>query len=93
MPLSNERRDQIARILLLNKIRTEGIRIVPSEVKREIKNLSTRVEIPVPELGEFFEYILDYLAQATRREIRLMKQNKDQVENNNHGCDDHHHGH
>lgn len=57
MPLSEQRKGEIALALVTHKFRTSGVRIEPGML-REWKNMSNATGIPMTELVEFFRELI-----------------------------------
>lgn len=72
MALSKERIGEIAVQLLLYKLKKEGLRIHPKEIKREVLDGGKTLGIPQKELAAFFKIGLEALFKATCDELDLI---------------------
>jgi uncharacterized protein YfbU (UPF0304 family) len=63
--LTKERKGEIAMLLLRDRIKKEGIKLIPNELKREAGNLTERTGVPVRELMELFEELTMELVNET----------------------------
>jgi len=52
--MTEERKGQIALLLLKDRLRSEGIRLKP-DIKRDIGNQATKIGVPIEEAVQFVE--------------------------------------
>lgn len=70
MALTTERANQIAMKVLQYKTERNGeLRLVPSEVKRAVKNSAKSMDIPVEEAAEFMKIVLEKAYSKTITEL------------------------
>jgi len=69
MALSKEKTNEIAMQLLQAQMEKEGLRLRPSEVKREMSNLSKRLGISKEEAAEFAKIITEQIYTKTVNEF------------------------
>ncbi len=76
MPLSKERLGEIGILAWQERIRKEGMNIVPAETKRALKSWADSTGIPYDEAAEFWELGLDYVAAEQRKVLATFKEKK-----------------
>lgn len=60
MALTKERQGEIAMYILQRKLENNGnLKLMPSEIKREIANSSKKSKIPQNELAEFYKIVFE----------------------------------
>ena len=69
MALSSERKGEIAFLLLMDKLRSEGVSLKPKEVRREVINRANKFHLSFSEMREFTEVVLRQLFDETMREL------------------------
>ena len=70
MALSQERVNELAMQVLQEKIERSGdLKLIPSEVKRSVHNLSKKMNIPVKEVAEFMKIMLEKAYSKTIAEL------------------------
>lgn len=52
--MTEERKGQIALLLIKDRLRNEGVRLKP-DMKREVGNVAKKIDIPASECMQFFE--------------------------------------
>jgi len=62
MHMTEERKGQIALLLLKDRLRGEGIRLKP-DMKREIGNQATKIGVPIEEAMQFVEGMVRELVE------------------------------
>lgn len=60
--MTEERKGQIALLLLMDRLRGEGIRLKP-DMKREIGNQATKIGVPIEEVMQFVEWMVRELVE------------------------------
>ena len=77
MALSEKRIGEIAMISLQAKLEKDGgLKLMPSEVKREVKISAKNLNIPTTEVAEFFKLLLENGYIKTITEIEKMIEGK-----------------
>ncbi len=73
MALSKERQGEIAMIILQHKLEKEGeLKLIPSEVKRQLHNSAKNLGIPASELAEFVKITLEKAYAKTVAELDVI---------------------
>jgi hypothetical protein len=62
MKLYDERFNQICAKMFMLRLVKEGINLKPSEVKREIQNISKELNFPAKDVAEAYKIALNYLS-------------------------------
>ncbi len=60
--MTEERKGQIALLLLKDRLRNEGVRLKP-DMKREIGNQATKIDVPIEEAMQFVEELVRELVE------------------------------
>ena len=73
MTLSKERIGEIAMYALQHKLENDGnLKLMPTQIKREVKNSAKKSGFPINEVAEFFKILLEEGYKKTISELDEM---------------------
>lgn len=70
MALSQERANELAMQVLQDKIERDGeLKLIPSEIKRNVHNSAKKMNVPPQEVAEFMKVVLEKAYNKTIAEL------------------------
>lgn len=70
MALTKERVGEMAMQALQNKLENDGnLKLMPTQIKREIKNSAKKTGLPVKEVAEFYKILIEEGCKKTIAEL------------------------